>query len=94
MVWAARAARTARNGGQQGLTPEERDRIDKAGQGEGLLVTAGRRVWVTLYGHTSPGEFEAFNTDKEEAEVADVDLVDDRRNGHHGLAALVGPARR
>jgi hypothetical protein len=35
-----------------GLTPEEREKIDRAGQGEGLLVTAGRRVWVTLYGHT------------------------------------------
>jgi len=33
-----------------GLSPEERDRIEKAGQREGLLVTAGRRVWVNLYG--------------------------------------------
>jgi hypothetical protein len=40
-----------------GISPEERDRIEKAGQGEGLLVTTGRRVWVNLYGHTSPGEF-------------------------------------
>ena len=31
-----------------GLSAEERDRIDKAGQGEGLLVTTGRRVWVNL----------------------------------------------
>jgi hypothetical protein len=46
-----------------GISSEERDRIEKAGQGEGLLVTTGRRVWVNLYGHTSPGEFEMANTD-------------------------------
>src|SRR5215207_4626223 len=57
-----------------GLSPEERDRIEKAGQGEGLLVTTGRRVWVNLYGHTSPAEFEMANTD--------LVLVDERRNGH------------
>jgi hypothetical protein len=34
-----------------------------------LLVTTGRRVWVNLYGHTSPGEFEMANTDV----LADVD---------------------
>ena len=76
-----------------GLTPEERDRIDKAGQGEGLLVTAGRRVWVTLYGHTSPGEFAVFNTDKEEAEIDVDDVDDDRRNGHE-LSTLVRSSRR
>lgn len=58
-----------------GLSDEEVGRIKRAGQGEGLLVTAGRRVWVTVYGHSSPGEFEAFNTDKEE------DPMEDRRNG-------------
>ena len=31
-----------------GLSIEERDRIEKAGQGEGLLATTGRRVWVNL----------------------------------------------
>jgi hypothetical protein len=51
-----------------GLSTEEQARIRKAGQGEGLLVTAGRRVWVSLYGHTSPGEFVAFHTDHEEAD--------------------------
>ena len=79
-----------------GISPEERDRIEKAGQGEGLLVTTGRRVWVNLYGHTRPAEFAAFNTDKEEADedLADVDDVisstdvdedqnlSARRNGH------------
>ena len=40
-----------------GISPEERDRIERAGQGEGLLVTTSRRVWVNLYGHTSPGSF-------------------------------------
>jgi hypothetical protein len=49
-------------------------------------VTTGRRVWVNLYGHTSPGEFEMANTDV----LADVD--DDRRNGH-GLSTLVRSAR-
>jgi hypothetical protein len=38
-----------------GISPEERDHIEKAAQGEGLLVTRpGRRVWVNLYGHRSP----------------------------------------
>ncbi len=60
-----------------GISPEERDRIEKAGQGEGLLVTTGRRVWVNLYGHASPAEFEMANTDV----VADVDH-EERRNGH------------
>jgi hypothetical protein len=46
-----------------GISAEERDRIERAGQGEGLLVTAGRRVWVNLYGHSSEAEYAAFNTD-------------------------------
>jgi hypothetical protein len=56
-----------------GFTPEKREKTDRAGQGEGLLVTAGRRVWVTLHGHTAPAEFEAVNTDREPDE--------ERRNG-------------
>lgn len=64
-----------------GISSEERDRIEKAGQGEGLLVTTGRRVWVNLYGHTSPGEFEMANTDVGE------DVDDDRRNGHAAKTA-------
>jgi hypothetical protein len=56
-----------------GISPDERDRIGKTGQGEGLLMTTGRRVWINLYGHTSPGEFAMANTDV----LADVD--DDRR---------------
>jgi hypothetical protein len=68
-----------------GITPEELDRIEKAGQGEGLLVTAGRRVWVNLYGHTSPAEFAMANTDV----LAVVDF--DRRNGH--AVALAGSTR-
>jgi hypothetical protein len=64
-----------------GLSPEERDRIERAGQGEGLLVTAGRRVWVNLYGHTSPGEYAMANTDAAGGD-------DGRRNGHaHEMAA-------
>lgn len=53
------------------LSIEEQELIRRAGQGEGLLVTAGQRVWVSLYGHTSPDEFRAFNTDKEEVEYDD-----------------------
>jgi hypothetical protein len=37
--------------------------MEKAGQGEGLLVTTGRHVWVNLYGHASPGEYAMANTD-------------------------------
>lgn len=58
-----------------GLSDEEIERIKRAGQGEGLLVTAGRRVWVSVYGHTSPGEFEAFNTDKDEGTTDDAEMV-------------------
>jgi len=74
-----------------GISPEERELLDRAGQGEGLLVTAGQRVWVNLYGHTSPGEFEAFNTDRDEGKAVDKNL--DRRNGQHELATMVGSAR-
>ena len=76
-----------------GISPEERDRIEKAGQGEGLLVTTGRRVWVNLYGHTSPGEFAMANTDvvmsTDVDESANSSLYPGR-NGH--AAALVGSA--
>jgi hypothetical protein len=57
-----------------GLAPQERNRIEKAGQSEGLLVTTGRRVWLNLYGHTLPGVYAMANTDV----LADVDT--DRRN--------------
>jgi hypothetical protein len=50
----------------------------EAREGEGLLVTTGRRVWVNLYGHTSTGEYGMPNTDV----LADVDHENDRRNGH------------
>lgn len=66
-----------------GLSPEERDRIERAGQGEGLLVTVGRRVWVNLYGHTSPGEYAMANTD------VLVDVDDERRNGYEPALASV-----
>jgi hypothetical protein len=71
------------------LSAEEQERIRKAGQGEGLLLTAGRRVWVSLYGHTSEAEFEAFNTDRDELEADDgEELAKDRRNGHATAIAL------
>jgi hypothetical protein len=69
-----------------GISPEERDRIEKAGQGEGLLVTTGRRVWVNLYGHTSPGEYQMANTD------VLIDVDDDRRKGHVHEAEAVAVA--
>jgi hypothetical protein len=71
-----------------GISPEERDRIEKAGQGEGLLVTTGRRVWVNLYGHTSPAEFAMANTDI----LGDVDF--DRKNGHSPESAGVRTMER
>jgi hypothetical protein len=65
------------------LSAEEQERIRKAGQGAGLLLTAGRRVWVSLYGHTWPAEFEMANTDREELEDDDgEEVAEDRRNGH------------
>jgi hypothetical protein len=67
---------------------DELDLIEKAGQGEGLLVTAGRRVWVNLYGETSPAEFAAFQTDSDADEP-----IDDGRNGHAGAKVLAFPAR-
>jgi hypothetical protein len=69
-----------------GISVEERDRIERAGQGEGLLVTAGRRVWVNLYGHTSPGEYAMANTD------VLVDVEQGRRNGH--VATVAASSRR
>jgi hypothetical protein len=60
------------------FSQDELDLIERAGQGEGLLVTGGRRVWVNLYGHTSPAEFAAFHTDSE----PETDEREDRRNGH------------
>jgi hypothetical protein len=69
-----------------GLSPEERDRIEKARQGEGLLVTTGRRVWVNLYGHTSPREYAMAHTDV----VLD---VEDGKNGHELGTTLAGSAR-
>ena len=39
-------------------------------------MTTGRRVWVNLYGHTSPDEFAMANTDVVH------DVGEDRRNGH------------
>jgi hypothetical protein len=74
-----------------GISPEERDRIEKAGQGEGLLVTTGRRVWVNLYGHTSPAEFAMANTDALTGiDVDDLQNSSDRRNGHAAKAAAYG----
>jgi hypothetical protein len=79
-----------------GISPEERDRIEKAGQGEGLLVTTGRRVWVNLYGHTSPGEFAMANTDV----VMSIDVDEGEnsslypgRNGHAAKTAAYAARR-
>lgn len=45
------------------LSPEERDKVGGAGQGQGLLVAFGRRVWADLYEHCSPEEYDAYHTD-------------------------------
>lgn len=71
-----------------GLSAEERERIERAGQGEGLLVTAGRRVWCSLYGHTSPAEYAMANTDPRAGD----ELAEERRNGHELLAIPARPA--
>ena len=49
----------------------------------------GRRVWVNLYGHTSPGEFAMANTDLVLAEdSADATLgTHFGRNGHDARTA-------
>jgi hypothetical protein len=66
-----------------GISPEERDRIENAGQGKGLLVTTARRVWVNLYGHTSPGKFTMANTDVVTGiDVGEGENSSERRNGH------------
>jgi hypothetical protein len=57
---------------------DELDPIERAGQGDGLLVTGRRRVWVNLYGHTSPADFAAFDTDSEPED----DKREGRPNGH------------
>jgi hypothetical protein len=70
-----------------GLSTEERDRIERAGQGEGLLVTAGRRVWINLYGHTSPGEYAMANTD------VLVDVDEGRADAHAGKVVALASRR-
>jgi len=41
-----------------GLSPEERDRIEKAGQGEGLLVTSvGEPAWPHIGGRIRDGQY-------------------------------------
>jgi hypothetical protein len=50
-----------------GLSQDERDRIESAGIGQGLLVAFGRRVWADLFEHGSPDEYEAYQTDPPES---------------------------
>ncbi len=45
------------------LSPAERDFLQSAGIGEGLLVAMGQRVAMSLWGHTSPEEYDMANTD-------------------------------
>ena len=45
------------------LSPEEHQLVGKAGIGQGLLVTAGRRVWVDLFEKASPDEYGMAHTD-------------------------------
>jgi len=45
------------------LSPAEREFLQAAGIGEGLLVAMGQRVAMSLWGHTSPEEYAMANTD-------------------------------
>ncbi len=45
------------------LSPAEREFLQQAGIGEGLLVATGQRVAMSLWGHTSPEEYAMANTD-------------------------------
>jgi hypothetical protein len=45
------------------LSPAEREFLQQAGIGEGLLVAMGQRVAMSLWGHTSPEEYAMANTD-------------------------------
>jgi hypothetical protein len=48
-----------------------------------------RRVWVNLYGHTSPGDFAMANTDV----LTGID-VDEGQNSSHGFGRNERAARR
>lgn len=52
------------------LSPAEREYLQQAGIGEGLLVAMGQRVAMSLWGHTSPEEYAMANTDPQLARVA------------------------
>lgn len=67
-----------------GLSPEECELFERAGEGEDLLVAAGQRVWVNVHGHTSPHEFDVFNADRDEGAV---DNSLDRKSGRAAPAA-------
>lgn len=45
------------------LTDEEREFVERAGIGTGLLVSGQRRVALDLFDKLSPGEYQAFNSD-------------------------------
>ena len=96
MTWTGVGTRTTWAAGRLNATtpvaarPFQRELIERAGQGEGLLVTAGRRVLVNLCGHTSPYEFEVFNTDRDERAVEN---SVDRRNGHAATTAAYAARR-
>lgn len=52
------------------LSPAEREFLQQAGIGEGLLVAMGQRVAMSLWGHSSPEEYAMANTDPQLARVA------------------------
>src|SRR5579859_1592162 len=45
------------------LTDEERELIESAGIGTGLLVSGQRRVWLDLFDKLAPSEYAAFHSD-------------------------------
>ncbi|MBV9596019.1 MAG: hypothetical protein JOZ87_04095, partial [Chloroflexi bacterium] len=52
------------------LSPAEREFLQQAGIGEGLLVAMGQRVAMSLWGHTSAEEYAMANTDPELARAS------------------------
>jgi len=47
------------------LSASEKEQVERAGRGQGLLVTLDRRVWTNLFEKASPAEYAAFHTDPE-----------------------------
>jgi len=71
------------------LSPAEREFLQGAGIGEGLLVAMGQRVAMSLWGHTSPEEYAMANTDprRRTTEMEEIDYA------HPGITEAEHPDR-